>query len=332
MTTGILILNYNNSHDTIHCIESVMKYTTAKIKFIIVDNASPKPSCVPEIHEWLKNHFKSDYLKIKDGDEIGNILPITTFILSSENDGYAKGNNIGLKYIYNDLEIDNILVLNNDILFIEDIIPGLTSFLESIPDAGIVSPLLLKKNRREIDYNCARRDVNIASLSLDYLVLKKQIFPIQRKQRMNQYYFKTNPNLLEEKIVEVQLPSGSCMLLKKDFFKEIKGFDPRTFLYYEENILHKKVSVFGKKIYLNTSLKCIHLGASSISQSSRNYEFDRKCDQSASIYINNYSGASSVLKFLFNIAFRTYSINKFLIHKIKKLFSFLRKRKAIAAN
>ena len=32
MRTGIVILNYNNSVDTINCIESVMKNNTAEIK------------------------------------------------------------------------------------------------------------------------------------------------------------------------------------------------------------------------------------------------------------------------------------------------------------
>nr|WP_320021517.1 glycosyltransferase [uncultured Draconibacterium sp.] len=320
MKTGIIILNYNDASGTIACIDSLLKYNTAGIKIVVVDNASTDKKGVVKIDNWLRNKFRTDYSRILDREEREEAeLSKVSFVLSEANNGYASGNNIGLKYCYADSDIEYIMILNSDILFIEDIIPGLISDLINLEDAAIVSPLLWKKGRKEIDFNCARRDVNIVDLALSYLVLKKNLFPSWKKKE-EQHYFKTNPCLLQKDIVDIELPSGSCMFLRKDLFKKIDGFDPDTFLYYEENILYRKVLAQGKRVYLNTQRNCIHLGASTISNHWRDYEFDKKCDRSAYIYVNRYSSASLIIKLFFNLMFHFYSLNRFLIHTIKERF------------
>lgn len=317
MKTAILILNYNNPTDTINCIESVLKFNTSLVKFYVVDNASTAVGCVESIDAWMKVKFDTDYIKITESKKSSTALPLATFILAEKNDGYATGNNVGLKFIFEDPEVENILVLNNDILFIEDIIPQLISKLKILPNAAVVSPLLLKKNGIDIDYNCAREDVNIPTLSLDLLTLKKRVFPFQKKSRDKKLILKNKPELLDLDHCEIQLPSGSCMLLNAIFFNNIKGFDPKTFLYYEENILYSKICDNGKKAYLIPNLKCIHLGGSTISKHRRRYEFDKKCDRSAWIYVNDYANTSIINKFLFNTCFNIYNTIRFIIYKIK---------------
>lgn len=49
-------------------------------------------------------------------------------------------------------------------------------------------------------------------------------------------------------IIEIELPSGSCMLFNKSFFQSIGSFDPNTFLYCEEDILYAKIKKLCKKI------------------------------------------------------------------------------------
>ena len=41
MSTGILILNYNNAADTIHCIDSIRQFNTAPVKYIVVGPVFP---------------------------------------------------------------------------------------------------------------------------------------------------------------------------------------------------------------------------------------------------------------------------------------------------
>ena len=82
---------------------------------------------------------------MNEGEEHPLVLPYISLLLSSENDGYARGNNKGLKLAETDPEVTDVLILNNDILFVQDIIPSLLDYYYKLPDAGIVSPLLCKK-------------------------------------------------------------------------------------------------------------------------------------------------------------------------------------------
>ena len=131
--TGILILNYNNWEDTINCIMSVEKYNTAGIKYIVIDNGSTNKECIERINHFLLDTFGGDYKRVAPGRKY-KCLPRASFCANPKNMGYAQGNNIGLDLAYEDEDIDEILVLNNDILFVQDIIPELREKIYTIPD------------------------------------------------------------------------------------------------------------------------------------------------------------------------------------------------------
>ena len=286
--TAVIILNYNNYEDTINCIESVEKYNTSPIKYIIVDNGSSRKECVGHIDKYLKEIFHDNYKCVNEVDKT-ETLTYATFLISEINDGYAKGNNKGLKLAYNDSEIGNILILNNDILFVEDIIPELLNNLYTLKDAAIVSPILYKRDMIDIDYTCARKALTLRQRFLQYAFLFRDVFGIISK-------INNNRNLLYNKnispIIEIELPSGSCMLFNKMFFKSIGSFDPNTFLYCEEDILYTRIKRIGKRNYLNTHLKCIHLGASTTS-SQASSKFILKCSlESNHYFLKKYTNAN----------------------------------------
>lgn len=62
-TVGIVILNYNNYNDTINCINSIEKYNTASIKYIIVDNGSTNPNSVKELDYFCKINLQINMQK-----------------------------------------------------------------------------------------------------------------------------------------------------------------------------------------------------------------------------------------------------------------------------
>lgn len=66
---------------------------------------------------FLVDSFGPDYDKYIEGQAIQSPLKKVSFLISGTNDGYAQGNNKGLALAYADSEIDEILILNNDILF-----------------------------------------------------------------------------------------------------------------------------------------------------------------------------------------------------------------------
>jgi GT2 family glycosyltransferase len=242
------------------------------------------------------------------------VLPKITFLCCNNNNGYAIGNNKGLEFIYRQKDIDAVLILNNDILFVEDIIPKLKSFLFDKQDAGIVSPILYKENMMEIDYNCARRNPSIIELILIFGF--QYIFGRFVKSQKKKYCLLNDP-LINTDAIPIELSSGSCMMLKKSLFYQIKGFDPNTFLYYEENILYKKISQLGLRNYLLPTLKCIHLGAGSTSCSA-NYFIGKCVIDSALYYVKTYCRPHFYQYFLLKVATTLFKC-KLIITKTLKL-------------
>lgn len=285
--TAVIILNYNNYEDTINCIKSIKLYNTASIKYIIVDNGSNRKGTVTAIDEFLKQNFADDYKYIPEGNADTTELLYTNFIVSPTNDGYARGNNKALNMAYKDPEIENILIINNDVLFIEDIIPRLISKLKTLPKCGIVSPILYKRGMDEIDYNCARLNHTEWEIINTLLFLYRDIFGYISLKTNQRLILKNNPKLINAEQVEIELPSGSCMLIKKELMKQIGGFDPHTFLYFEENILYKKIKELGLQNYLIPQQKCIHLGASSTSKSNNAFILNKGIN-SIKFYLTKY--------------------------------------------
>lgn len=315
MSTAVIILNYNGSTDTIACIKSVELYNTSDVKYIIVDNGSTKANDVEEINKYLKETF-SDLLITYEDEEIPAVLPYVTFFISRRNDGYAAGNNKGLTLAYSDDSIDDVLILNSDILFIEDIIPVLKNKRSVLPDCGIISPILYKKDLNGIDYNCARRNHNEWNLILTYLFLYRDVFGIISKNEEDRKIFISNPELLDEDILPIELPSGSCMLISKDLIREIGGLDPNTFLYFEENILYKKLNELGKTNYMLPKSKCIHLGATSTQRVSSSFLLKCSLDSSA-YYLKKYCRLGIVQKIIWSIAKSLFSVKIKLVDLLK---------------
>ena len=93
---AVVILNYKSWRDTLNEIDMCHKEIGIDYEnIIVVDNASPNES-----KEELEKNSQLGY----------------RFIYSTENNGYASGNNIGLKYAFNN-GYKYALILNNDILF-----------------------------------------------------------------------------------------------------------------------------------------------------------------------------------------------------------------------
>lgn len=128
------------------------------------------------------------------------------------------------------------------------------------------------------------------------------------------FILKKNTKL--DKPIEIELPSGSCMLIEKNLMIEIDDFDPNTFLYYEENILYKKLNKRLLKNYIIPKLRCIHLGASS-TEKSKSYFVLNAGINSASYYLNNYADMSVLQSFVWSFAYRFFKIKILLIRLFK---------------
>lgn len=311
--TAIIILNYNNYEDTINCVHSIEKYNTAPIKYIVVDNGSTRIKTQHILDKTLRADFGQNYLMMNDHDDYKSILPKMTLLISKTNDGYAKGNNKGLKLAYNDNECAYVMIINNDILFIEDIIPKLLTAMSEQNDCAIISPLLYKQNLEDIDYNCARKETSVWEIIKENFL--HYYYRITKKIPYTHRLILHEINRPFPSIIPIELPSGACMLMEKTYFKEIDGFDPGTFLYYEENILYKKTRSTNRQNYLYTDVKCIHLGAKSTSKTASGI-IHRIGENSKDYYIKKYSGCNLITYWIFRLSSLFYKCTFFIQKKL----------------
>lgn len=285
--TGIVILNYNNYSDTINCIKSVYKYcSTLDLIITVVDNGSANDS-VQQISAFL--HHQSYTYKILESDQDITIQESNVFIIqTNENLGYARGNNIGIRFLLIQ-KVEKILILNNDILFSSDIISPLVHCLDTHPEIGLISPLLMK-DEKNIDYNCCRNIPTNKILICESMRFLK--LPGTKKVVDQKYLLKTNPDLKNQQLVYCDIVSGACIMAKTSTWEKLNGFDENTFLYYEENILFHRLKKLGLISAVLTNQKVIHLGQQS-TKTMINISLLKVELQSLTYYLNNYQEINS---------------------------------------
>lgn len=115
---AVVILNYNNPHDTIECVNSLMRNSYENFEVILIDNGSTDNSV-----EMLKT------LKYRN----------LTFIRNEKNLGFAGGCNIGIRHALRS-GADYVLLLNNDTVVREDFLDSLMEQALKHPDAGVIGP------------------------------------------------------------------------------------------------------------------------------------------------------------------------------------------------
>jgi GT2 family glycosyltransferase len=119
--TYIVTPTWNNADYTIRCFDSVRKNTN-NYKIIWVDNGSEK----------------EDVEKVKSFLEENNVPHVA--ILNSENLGFVKGTNQGMKLAIED-NADYVVLLNNDTEVYDGWLQAMISVAEKHEKIGIVGPL-----------------------------------------------------------------------------------------------------------------------------------------------------------------------------------------------
>lgn len=286
MYTAVIILQYNNYKDTINCIESLLSHNTSEIKIIVVDNASTNSQAIPALIEKFKEWSDGSYCELNAGDSVTGELSRFNIVVSQRNEGYARGNNIGIKAALEDTTIDSFLILNNDTLIIDDMIPRLSRDIKELQDCGFITPLLLNL-KREYDPNCARRQPATSFFLIFSITLGKDIF--------HQLSGKFIPQSeLSSEITRVELISGSCMMCSRKVMAKLDGFDPNTFLYCEENIMSDRLAALGLSCYVDSRVRCIHIGQQSTSSTTSDFLL-RASSQSLLYYARHYRRVPAVL-------------------------------------
>lgn len=196
------------------------------------------------ISSVLKNISKNDGLIIVDNhssdktvEKISKFKNVT-LVLSDKNLGFSKGNNLGVKAASGQY----LFFLNPDTQMNNPILDQLIDFYEDV-DAGIVGPKLIKAD--------GQIQASVRKLPTWWGAFKEYILNI--KESYSEYVPSSSSPM------EVETVYGAAMLIRKDLFDKIGGFDEKFFLYYEDIDLCNRVRELGKKIYYFPQVSIKHL-------------------------------------------------------------------------
>lgn len=158
----IIILNYNGYEITVECLESLFEIEYHNYEIILVDNNSNDNSLIKIIRflkskninlKYLSYNAKKNSFINQQNSENSNCPLNVTVIQNDKNYGYAKGNNIGIKYCQENIHCRFFLILNNDTVVENDFLKYLIAAAEKNEKFGILSPLIYDYYSKEIQYS-----------------------------------------------------------------------------------------------------------------------------------------------------------------------------------
>ena len=249
---SVIIVNYNVKELLEQCVKSIFSASSnLKVEVIVVDNNSFDGSV-----EFLKQKFPGNaQLKI---------------IESPINLGFAKANNLGAK----EAKGEYLLILNPDTILQEDTLERSLEFYKANKEIGALTCKLILPNGK-LDLAC-RRSFPTPSVAVYRILGLSRIFP------KSKLFGKYNLTYLDENdTYEVDAIVGAYMLIKKDIYEKVKGFDEDYFMYGEDLDLCFRIKKAGYKIYYYPETSIIHYKGESTKKSSISY-------------VNNFYGAMQV--------------------------------------
>lgn len=228
MQLSVIILNYNVRYFLEQCVLSVqaaLQHIEGEI--IVIDNNSSDDSC-----QMMKKRF-----------------PHVKLIENKENLGFPKGNNIGVA----EAKGEYICILNPDTVVAEDTFAKiLNSKLQTPnPKLGIIGCKLIDGKGNFLPES--KRGIPTPWVAFTKIFGLYKAFPNARL--FNQYYAQ---HLTENQSGKVEILVGAFMLMKRDLYNEVGGFDENCFMYSDDIDLSYMVLKKGKINYYYAETTVIH--------------------------------------------------------------------------
>lgn len=267
---SVIIVNFNVKHFLEQCLHSVLKAAEGiATEVIVVDNNSSDNS----IHYLLPK------------------FPTVKFIANTENLGFAKACNEGLKTSSGHY----ILFLNPDTIVPEDCFKKCISFFEQHTQAGALGVKMLDGSGRFLKES--KRAFPSPLTSLYKLFGLAKLFP--RSKTFSTYHL---GHLPENKNHEVDVLAGAFMMVKKEILEKIGSFDETFFMYGEDIDLSYRIQKAGYRNYYFADCSIIHFKGESTRKGSMNYV--RMFYNAMSVFVRKHYGGSraGIFNLLIHIA------------------------------
>lgn len=225
MQLSVIILNYNVRYFLEQCVHSVQKALEGiDGEIIVIDNASSDASC--------------EMMKIK--------FPHIKLIENKENLGFPKGNNIGVAQAKGEY----ICILNPDTVVAEDTFSKIlnSQLITHNSQLGVIGCKLIDGAGNFLPES--KRGVPTPWVAFT------KIFGLYKiSSYFGKYYAQ---HLAENESGKVDILVGAFMIMKRELYLEVGGFDENCFMYSDDIDLSYLVLKTGKSNYYFHETSVIH--------------------------------------------------------------------------
>ncbi|MCF6140839.1 glycosyltransferase family 2 protein [Flavobacterium sp. K77] len=281
MQLSVVILNYNVRHFLEQCVLSAQSaLLDLDAEIIVVDNNSSDDSVA-----MIKERF-----------------PTVKLIQNAENSGFPKGNNVGVAVAQGDY----VCILNPDTVVSEDTFVKVLAFAEKQSNCGIVGVKLIDGAGNFLPES--KRGVPTPWVAFTKIVGLYRIFPHYKwsKQLFGKYYAQ---HLNENESGPVSILVGAFMVLKRDLYTELKGFDENCFMYSDDIDLSYRALLAGKSNFYFHETTIIHYkGESTIKDAS----YMKRFQEAMTFFYQKHFKVSFLFRFLMQVGISFFSFIKML--------------------
>ena len=234
---SVVIVTYESGEYIGSCLNSLSRTASPWLTdIVVVDNAS-----------------SDDTLQ-----QAKQAAPQAVFVPNDRNAGFGRAMNQGAA----EATGEYILLLNPDATVESDAVAELAHFLDHRPQAAACGPKMLNP-KGEFDYS-SRRGFPTPLNSFAYFTGLERLFP--RANVLKGYQRRhIDPNLE----IATDSLSGACMMIRRDVFRQVGGFDEDYFLFGDDIDLCWKIREAGHEIWYVPSARVVHVKGASMKKSPR---------------------------------------------------------------
>lgn len=258
-----VVLHYMAAEVTTAAVGSILEnFHWKDINVVIVDNFSPDGS-----GEMIREKYSADHR--------------VHVVLLQRNEGFARGNNAGYRYAVEKLSPDYIVMMNNDVMihdrnFLEKIHDEYLSSRFAVLGPDIYSPDggVHQNPSRLIPLTPAQ--VSAIAGNNRHFIYRQLIWKLKIKFHLVEIHSATCSDNQYDSRHSGCVLHGACLIFSKDFIRaRSNAFNPGTFMYMEEDILHFECTRDRLEMHYCPSLSVIHLEDASTKAAHKN-NFRRK--------------------------------------------------------
>lgn len=231
LSLSILVVSYNTCEMTLECIRSI--YAQAEnqsFEVIVIDNASTDGSA----------------------DRIAHEFPEVRLIRSKDNLGFAKANNVAAEQARGEF----VLLLNPDTVILDNAIDRLVDFASEHPDAGIWGGRTVFEDG-SLNPTCCWRFVSLWSI-FSLAVGTARIFKDSDFFNAEAY-----GGWDRDTVRHVDIITGCFLLIGRERWRSLGGFDERFYMYSEEADLCFRARETGARPLFTPAATIVHYGGAS---------------------------------------------------------------------